>query len=459
MRRAERYRSRARVAALALTASMIACSGSQEPGETTTATVTESADAGTRPEAAPVEQVPSFLEAEATGETEEAAYAAAVDRLEVALLGDDRLATALGVVVHDPARDPLRRATTSDGMHQVVVGLDRERVEALLANVAELPLQAAVPAPLVESLNELHQAYLDSIVCQRRQALLEVPCSLPADADVGPRLRELAQTVRLQPVYQDGIPLDASGHPLRPLTVRAEHSIRAGEWVPLPGLPVAVEQSEGTSVIAAPQAISDGDGVVRVSLTEGSTWPEGLRVVVDRQRLLGALAELWPVQDLLLMGRRTSLRRWCLAATVRVQGQTAPQQVLTSSLQRELGRRGARGMFSLPSDVAQRLRSESQSQLAASLPALADSWAGRVDVLIRVELDSEFASSMSAYHMWYEARGNVEVYDVWTGRRLTTQETTVTASGVGDDRADRAAQTRFAAQVAEQLVSALPLGP
>jgi hypothetical protein len=144
---------------------------------------------------------------------------------------------------------------------------------------------------------------------------------------------------------------------------------------------------------------------------------------------------------------------------VRVQGQAASPQHVTASLQQELGRLGAKAMVTLPNDVTQRLRSEAPAKLAASLPALADTWAGRVDVLVRVDLDSEFASPMGAHRMWYEARGRVEAYDVWTGRQLTTQQATVTAEGVGDDRADRAAQSRFAAQVAEQLVAALPLGP
>jgi hypothetical protein len=146
-------------------------------------------------------------------------------------------------------------------------------------------------------------------------------------------------------------------------------------------------------------------------------------------------------------------------ATVRVRGRPTASTQFASSFQKALGQRGLKTRVTIPADVTRQLKAAAPNQLASTLPGLADSWAGRIDVLLRVELDSEFASQMGPHRLWYEARGRVEAFDVWTGRRLASVDTTATASGVGEERADHAAQKAFAGQAAERLAAELPIGP
>jgi len=53
--------------------------------------------------------------------------------------------------------------------------------------------------------------------------------------------------------------------------------------------------------------------------------------------------------------------------------------------------------------------------------------------------------------VWYEARGRAKVYDMWTGALLAAVEHTVTATGVGDERADREARAKLGQQFAGSL--------
>lgn len=439
---------------------MSACSGSQETTTSTPTPTPQGNDIDSGDSASQAEEASFFVQAEAEGESEEAAYAAAVDRLEAMLYGEDPWTASLGLPSHDPTRDPLRHVEADAGRVRVIVGVERERVVELFSSIAELSLQTTVPEPLSERIGQLYQEHLMRFVCSRRQAVLNEACDPPSPEDrMTAQIRELALTVRLQSVYQDGIPLDAAGHPLRSLAARAEIATSIGEWVPLPGLPVEAVLPEGTTALRSTQALSDEDGMIRFDFVEGVTWPEGLRMVLDRERLLGPLEEMWPSEELLMTGRRTSPRRWSLVTTVRVRGRPTAEKQFVASFQRALGQRGLKARVTLPSDVTQQLRTATPSQLTSTLPQLADTWAGRVDVLVRVELDSEFASQMGPHRLWYEARGRVEAFDVWTGRSLASVETTATASGVGEERADRAAQTRFANQAAERLAAELPVGP
>lgn len=437
-----------------------ACSGSQETPTITPTPTPQGNDVEPSDGSSQSEEAPFFVQAEAEAESEDAAYAAAVDRLEAALYGEDPWTAALGLPSHDPTRDPMRRAEADTGRVRVTVGIERERVVELLSNIAELPLETTVPEPLSQRIDQLYQEHLMRFVCSRRQALLQETCDPPPPADrMTAQIRELALTVRIQSVYQDGVPLDSAGRPLRALAARAEIATSIGEWVPLPGLPAAAVLPEGVTALASTTALSDEDGMIRFTFVEGATWPEGLRLVLDRERLLGPLEEMWPSEELPMTGRRTSSRRWSLVATVRVQGRNASQKHIASNLQKALGQRGLKARVTLPSDVSKRLRTATPAQLAKTLPGLADSWAGRIDVLVRVDLDSEYASPMGDHRVWYEAQGRIEAFDVWTGRQLASVETTATASGVGEERADRAAQTSFAKQAAERLVAKLPMGP
>ena len=118
--------------------------------------------------------------------------------------------------------------------------------------------------------------------------------------------------------------------------------------------------------------------------------------------------------------------------------------------------RGAEKRLTIPADLARKLASASPEALAGNLPELADAWQGQVDVLIVADIDSDYASRAGTHRRWYEASGRVKTFDVWTGKELSTYEDTVTASGIGESRADRAARIRLADALAARLLAARP---
>jgi hypothetical protein len=56
---------------------------------------------------------------------------------------------------------------------------------------------------------------------------------------------------------------------------------------------------------------------------------------------------------------------------------------------------------------------------------------------------------MSDTRVWYDAQGKLSAYNAWTGAVVATIETSVTASGVGDRRAEAAAREQLATALAE----------
>ncbi len=409
--------------------------------------------ATTEPAPEPVEL---FVEASGAGDTQEEAYREAVSRLALELFGSEVWLASLDVGLHDTERDPMRSSTTGSGQVQVVVGLERERVVALFDAIAEHPYHAAPPAHMAETLLRLYQVRLARSVCLRRRELLEEECEAASADEVGDQIQAMAQTIRLQPYFPDGVPLDSEGHPLRPITVVAEQRTPGGDWVRLTGLPLSVIEPEGSDAVETVVATTDDGGLARFRFGSEATWPEGTEVALDREQFLGSLADLWPGQRIELSGRRRGLQRWAMIASITVQGMEQSDECFAAAFQQSLRERVTTPRIDLRPDQVQALRSGSAEQIAATLQRFADAMAGRVDVLYRVELISEYVGRMGLHRMSYEARGQVEIFDVWTGRLLTSIDDAVIVAGIGEDRANRNAQEQLAARLANQICADVP---
>lgn len=393
------------------------------------------------------------LRASATAATRDEAYSAAVAELVTAVYGPERWVVDLGLPLHDAARDPVEESVAEDGRVTVTVGLGQERIAEVLTRLAAQPWQTSLPAILAEPIRESYQVYVERLVCQRRHELLGEDCEPPDVADIEVRLRHVAGAIELRPLYEGGVPTDASGRPLRPLRVIAEHVAGDGTRTPLAGMPMVAVQPEGTSALEALQAVSDQAGVVSFSFFADAQWPRGLRVALDRETLLGPLAAMWPVHEIEVATRVVEHSRWSALVVERVQGRLVRDGLFLATLDQVLRDSGRQGVTAVPDGGDSALATASAQQRAAMLPELADEWRGRVDRLVIVEVDSEYASRMGTHRVWYEARGHVHVYDVWTGKRLATLKESVTAAGVGDARADRAARAALAAKLADTLAT------
>jgi hypothetical protein len=396
------------------------------------------------------------VQASGTGVTEDEAYAQALAMLEVEVYGDDPWARDSGLAVHDPERDLIHQEAAG-GRVRVLLGLEPERVDGLLQELASQPLPPSVPEALSEALSSPHGMHMEALACQRRLELLDEPCEAPRREDIAAQLQALAREIRLRPRLAGGIPLDADNRPLRPLEIVVERVSPRGAIAPLAGVPVMVVQPDGEDAVGAAQVRTDATGVARFALPDGEPWPGGIRVALDVEAFLGPLAAMWPQTELTPTARTASAKRWSVVVTERVQGNQAREPIFAASLDRAIRAGGGDPMVALPVDAMRKITTATPSTLPRVLPALADELQGRVDVLVIAELDSEYASRMGAYRVWYEARGRVQVYDVWTGKRLAELQDSVTATGVGDERADQAARGQLAEKLAIELAKVPPV--
>lgn len=393
---------------------------------------------------------PGFLRTSATAATEEEAYREALGKLEAAIYGTDTWAQALGVSLHDPERDFLEKSGQGGGV-KVTVGIERERLTEFLTQIAEQPWQTSLPAPFAEPVRTAYGLKLERFVCVRRIEFLGEECTAPDDETISAKLQDLAREIVLRPVYDEGVPVDAQGRPLRPIKIMAEHVPSTGARMPVVGLPLVAVQPEGAQILEATQATTDPAGMARFAFVQGAAWSSDVRVTLDRDVLLGPLASLWPDSPLVPTARTVGLERLGVVAVERVKGQAVADGHFVASLGQTLRERGKELPVAVPADAARALPAAQPRKLASMLPELADRLGGRLDVLILVEVDSEYASRMGTHRVWYEARGRARVYDAWTGKLLTTIEETVTAPGVGDERADHAARAQLATKLADRL--------
>ncbi len=403
-------------------------------------------------------RVPAFIEASGEGATEAEAYDRAVAELEHTIYGDHGWSFELNVNIHDHDADLVYREETRDGQLRVIVGLERDSLGTVLAEIGEQDLTTGLPASLAVAFAPAYQMHLDRYVCERRQALLSEDCVAPREQDIADSIADVARSIELSGLYLGGLPLDANSEPLRPVVIQAERVEPDGHRIPLSDVPLIASQPDGRDVLQSDEEVTGADGRVRFEFLARQPWPaRGLVITLDRERLLGPLASYCPPVEFSLAARAIGLKRWSLIATERVQGQQVEDGVFRAALENSLQRGGADPRVVLAPDTAELLSHADPTELAQALPELAEVWRGRIDILVVADLDSEYASRMSTYRVRYEARGSAMVFNVWTGERLDTIETTVTASGVGEARADSAARAELAETIAAQMKRVVPI--
>jgi hypothetical protein len=392
---------------------------------------------------------PWLLEAAATAPSRDEAYHEAQRRLAVAVYDSQTWAAALDMPVHDRTGDPVREERDGDGW-RVHVGLTRPRVAELLDRAAHQPLSVDAPAPLFRQVERALRLALVERVCRRRATVLQAPCGpedpMVEEGEVDALLREVAASVRVTAGFDGGVPLGADGRPLRPVSVRA---VTPG-GAPVAGLPLVATAPDAPK---PRRAVTGADGTARFAGVGDAEWNGPLEVNVDAERLLGALVDRWPGQSLRIEGRRVGLARWAALVVERVQGSKASSAVVERVLERAIRERVKGRRVQLTEGQRDRVRGARRDP--SVLGALADELAGRLDVVLLVEVDSEFASRMGAQRVWYEARGRAVAFDAWTGQPLATVQTSVTESGIGDTRADQAARQALARTLVDQLLSEL----
>lgn len=411
------------MAALAL--GVLAC---DRPGVGTRAPAADGQPGGAEADAS------AFLFAEGTGATEEDAVAAARQAMLVALLGDAGWGALTRLELQRPAP-----TTTVEASGRIRAQLRVARVDAaaLMSAFEEAEPSIVGPAAWRDVIYPYLRAHVAAHACEQRQRLFAATCDTGDTAEVDDALALLTTEVELSPPFPDGIPADTEGRLLRPASVYVL-------WRGLPIADVPVIATSGPDGRAL-RATSDARGVAIVApeaAHDGST----LDVSIDAAALLGPRHGAWPQRPVKLVARAVDARRWALVVLQR-------DAELATGLERRMTSRGAPTPAPIAAKAAKEIASAEGDARARRIVALADASSGRIDVVLVASAESRFAGRMGSSKSWSEASGRVQVHDAWTGRVLATIEDTKTASGVGDERASRAAQGELAEALADHLLA------
>ncbi len=382
---------------------------------------------------------PPALVAEASGETEERAVAAARLSLREQVLGP--WGRAAPVTLVDTA---VITTEPSDSGFTARVALDDGQLRALVDSLPERLPRRTFGGAFADRVAPLQESAIANFVCERRRALLaDESCEV---VDVEDQLRVAAEALRpltLEPFWAGGVPVDDEGRPLRKPAVQLMLGPDpAGQLTGLPFLVTPVGEGEPVRVSVDPV------GVALVNASPG----EGLVATLDRASLVPPLDSLFPELRTALRPRRVSLRQWALVTGERT------EEAFSEALARSLRERGAGARRSLEADRGRALKAARGSRRVATLRALANEHRGELDVVLVARVESHFASRMGSRRTWYEARAEVDVYLAWTGESLGSFEAQGNESGIGDERAEAAARAKVAEDIAGQLAASPALG-
>jgi hypothetical protein len=377
----------------------------------------------------------AFLSAEGAGPTEEDAVAAARTAMLAALLGDAGWAALTRLELERPA--PITTVEPS-GRIRAQLRLGRVDAAALMSAFEDAEPSIVGPAAWRDVLYAYLRAHVAVHACEQRRRLFAATCDTGDTAEVDDALAQLTTEVELSPPFPDGIPSDTEGRLLRPASVYV-----LWRGLPIADVPViATSGPEGREL----RATSDARGVAIVVAPEATGDWSALDVRIDAAALLGPRHGAWPERPVKLAARAVDAKRWALVVL-------EPEAELAAGLQRRMTSRGAPAPAPVAAKAAKEIASAEGDARARRIVALADASSGRIDVVLVASAESRFAGRMGSSKSWSEASGRVQVHDAWTGRVLATIEDTKAASGVGDERASRAAQGELAEALADRLLA------
>lgn len=418
---------------------LAACSDA-EPVEPTPTTETGGETvATTDPPPVTDTDVPPAVLVETTGATPDEAVSAARIALRERVLGTWGREAPVALV--EPTAIEVG---ANDAGHAARIELTDAELRALLDSLSERLPRPTFGGAFAERVAPLQQAAIANFVCERRRALLEDEACVLIDLEEPVRLAaEALRSLSLRPFWAGGVPIDGMNRPLRKPALQL---LNAGEPAQqLTGLPFLVTPvGEGEPLRVG----VDPAGVALVNATPG----DGLVVTLDRAPLVPPLDSLFPELRTALRSRPVGLRQWALVVGDRTEGAFA------DALDRALRDRGAGARQSLEAARGRALKAAQGARRVATLRALADEHRGALDVVLVARVESHFASRMGSRRTWYEASAEVDAYLAWTGESLGSFEARGNESGIGDERAERAAREKVAEDIAGQLAASPALG-
>lgn len=433
-----------RTAAATVLLAGLACTprgGSTTPGGSTAAPNAAQPEAAS--ELPPFE---AFLVGRADGSTTDEARAAALLDLEQAFLGSAGWSDARHVSLHDPARDPMRVSESDVGV-RVELGLSEGRAAALLSELELSPLQLEGPADWQDTIRAAVLAQTAATVCLRRAELFTLPCDPPDTTESASGLAALGAGIAVTPIFPDGIPLDGDGQRLR----------AGGVFVFWHGNPVANVPLIGTTADGRAMQRLSTDRNGRAELPPAVNVEPNMRVKLelDVAALLGPIQVDWPTQAVEVGARPLDHQRF----TVLSNADSGPSRDFVTSLRSALAPSMGGAGVTLPLSTVRELQSTREGARQSRIGQAADAARGALDFILFATATDRFANRAGGGRVWYEATGSVDVRNAWSGETFATIDKTVTANGVGHDRARSAARRQLATELAAAVAKKLGGAP
>ncbi len=419
---------------------VLALGGCQKDG---TASVPPGAAVSATPAPAAHADVEAFVSGRGAGAQEEQAYVQATNQLAEALLGDARWLAVMPMQLHDRATDPYDAVETADGW-EVAVGLHEGRAAATLDAFTYTQPTFEAPEVWQDILYQAFSSHAAKVTCEQRAALFAVACEASPTDEQDAALRSLAAGLSIGTVLRGGVPVDADGMVLRPVAL-----LVTWNGAPVSGMPLVVGLPDGRTLWA--RADEAGQAVLPVEV--GASWPGAVSVRVDVERFMGPLAVQWNGTPTSVEARSIDPRRWALVFDEGTDADDGFADGLRSALSSSLG-----PQVPLTPDAVRSLRAAGPAERARVLVSLADKMAGRVDVVVLVAAQSRFAGRAGGNRVWFEASAQASVHEVWGAGELGREDVEVTASGVGDGRANAAAREKLAKELSDRVLEVLKPG-
>ncbi|MEO0812254.1 MAG: hypothetical protein AAFY60_05265, partial [Myxococcota bacterium] len=185
-------------------------------------------------------------------------------------------------------------------------------------------------------------------------------------------------------------------------------------------------------------------------LQQPSDLQSRLGVELDRQALLGSLAESFPEIVLSVPFRRVQPSAARVGLSIRETGADGETTHMVQALQDRLS--GSRQVVLLDRDAAALV---SDGVTPERMDALAQMTRGRVDLLIIGAASSQLTSRMGSRSVYHEASATLRVYNIWTGEKLSEVSDSQQALGLGESRAAKNALKQLGETLAGKIETAL----
>lgn len=408
-----------------------------------------------------------FAAAVATSTDAKASHTKALAALEVRLFGppEKRPFAALPPELRDFVDPALTREHSSEGITTALVAVSKTHIQQRLDDWAqaqtpdtELPERHPDGERVLVFGEQVHDArdHLNRLiehlryrraahfVCQDAPVRTST-CSAPDPRILQDSLQAFTSGIQLRSTPTDGVPYRAGLGALRKITVHATWNSPGRAPEPLAQVPVQVKLPNRTLL-----SETDADGRVHIP------WPNDAPLNATAKAriassLLAELQSFWadpPSVDIVLRELRPDRSRVALSIKEASVGRHSTDG--SERLRQGLLSAGWAAVYYLDEG-----RTPAQPVQAAALSALADQAQGQLDVLLMGDLEVHFASQMGARSVWYEATGELTVYDAWTGRPVAVLKDSARAVAIGEAAAAKAALEALGGQLADKVIAAM----